>query len=42
MVKENVASVIESGADTIVAGSAVFGGGDYAANITALRDAGVN
>ena len=39
---ENVASVIESGADTIVAGSAVFGGGDYAANITALRDAGVN
>ena len=29
----------EAGADVLVAGSAVFGGGDYAAAINALKDA---
>jgi len=33
----NCAAVIEAGADTIVAGSAVFGNNDYASTIRALR-----
>lgn len=36
---DNVASVIEAGADIVVAGSAVFKGDDYAATIGALRAA---
>ena len=35
----NVASVIEAGANVIVAGSAVFNGDDYRASIEALRNA---
>jgi ribulose-phosphate 3-epimerase len=36
---DNIAKVLEAGADTIVAGSAVFSGGaaNYAKNIAALR-----
>jgi ribulose-phosphate 3-epimerase len=34
---ENIAAVARAGADTFVAGSAIFGGGDYAATIRALR-----
>ena len=34
---KNIARVVEAGADTLVAGSAVFSGGDYAASIAALR-----
>ena len=33
----NAGAVVEAGADILVAGSAVFGGGDYAAAIEALR-----
>ena len=33
----NAGAVVEAGADILVAGSAVFGGGDYAAAIDALR-----
>lgn len=36
---DNVAQVIAAGADTVVAGSAVFGQGDYAQAIGALRAA---
>ena len=36
---ENVASVIEAGADVIVAGSAIFKGDDYHKTIGALREA---
>ena len=36
---ENVASVIEAGADVIVAGSAIFKGNDYHETIGALREA---
>jgi len=36
---ENVASVIEAGADVIVAGSAIFKGNNYHATIGALREA---
>jgi ribulose-phosphate 3-epimerase len=36
---DNAGSVVEAGADVLVAGSAVFGGGDYAAAINALKDA---
>jgi ribulose-phosphate 3-epimerase len=36
---DNVASVIEAGADAVVAGSAVFQGDDYKATIGALRSA---
>jgi len=32
--------VIDAGADTLVAGSAVFGAGDYARAIGVLRNAG--
>ena len=35
----NVGAIAGAGADTFVAGSAVFGSGDYAATITALRAA---
>lgn len=34
---ENIREVAEAGADTFVAGSAIFGGGDYAATILAMR-----
>lgn len=35
--KSNAQAVIAAGADVLVAGSAVFNGGDYAGNIKALR-----
>jgi ribulose-phosphate 3-epimerase len=34
---DNLAQVVEAGADTLVAGSAVFGSADYAATIRAMR-----
>jgi len=34
----NVRRIVDAGADTLVAGSAVFGGGDYRRAIAALRD----
>ncbi|MBX3623094.1 MAG: ribulose-phosphate 3-epimerase [Rhizobacter sp.] len=34
---KNIARVVAAGADTVVAGSAVFSGGEYAAAIAALR-----
>ena len=34
----NIRRVVAAGADTVVAGSAVFGGGDYRRSIAALRD----
>jgi ribulose-phosphate 3-epimerase len=34
---DSVASVVEAGANAIVAGSAIFKGGDYAKNIAAIR-----
>jgi len=34
---DNIARVVAAGADTVVAGSAVFSGGDYAASIHRLR-----
>ena len=36
---DNIASVAAAGADTFVAGSAIFGAHDYAATITAMRQA---
>jgi ribulose-phosphate 3-epimerase len=36
---ENAARVIEAGANALVAGSAVFKGGNYKANIAAIRNA---
>jgi len=36
---ENAARVIQAGANAIVAGSAVFKGGNYKANISAIRNA---
>ncbi|MGO1766927.1 MAG: ribulose-phosphate 3-epimerase, partial [Advenella sp.] len=41
---DNIASIYEAGADTFVAGSAIFGQQDYAAVITDMRKqiAGVN
>ena len=36
---DNIASVARAGADTFVAGSAIFGSRDYAATIAAMRDA---
>src|SRR5438477_3890382 len=36
---ENIASIAKAGADTFVAGSAIFGGGDYKKIIAALRAA---
>ncbi|MGH8206335.1 MAG: ribulose-phosphate 3-epimerase [Steroidobacteraceae bacterium] len=34
---DNVAQIVQAGADTLVAGSAIFGSGDYAATIRAMR-----
>jgi ribulose-phosphate 3-epimerase len=34
---DNIARVVEAGADTLVAGSAIFGSADYAATIRAMR-----
>jgi ribulose-phosphate 3-epimerase len=34
---ENIADIARAGADTFVAGSAIFGSGDYAATIKAMR-----
>ncbi len=34
---DNIGSIARAGADTFVAGSAIFGAGDYAATITAMR-----
>ncbi len=34
---DNAANVVEAGADVLVAGSAIFSGDDYAANIAAIR-----
>ena len=34
---DNIAEIAEAGADTLVAGSAIFGAGDYAATIAAMR-----
>ncbi len=34
---DNIAELAEAGADTFVAGSAVFGSGDYAATVAAMR-----
>lgn len=34
---DNIAAVAEAGADTFVAGSAIFGAGDYGATITKMR-----
>ena len=36
---DNIASVAAAGADTFVAGSAIFGSADYRATITAMRNA---
>ncbi len=33
----NIAQIVEAGADTIVAGSAIFGSSDYAATIRSMR-----
>ncbi len=35
---DNIAEVARAGADTFVAGSAIFGSGDYAATIRSMRD----
>ena len=35
---DNIGAVAKAGADTFVAGSAIFGSGDYAATIRAMRD----
>jgi ribulose-phosphate 3-epimerase len=37
---DNAAKVVQAGANVLVAGSAVFKGGDYKANIEAIRQAG--
>jgi len=36
---DNIESIAAAGADTFVAGSAIFGGGDYRAKIAAMRAA---
>jgi ribulose-phosphate 3-epimerase len=36
---DNIAAIARAGADTFVAGSAIFGARDYAATIAAMRDA---
>jgi ribulose-phosphate 3-epimerase len=36
---DNIAEIARAGADTFVAGSAIFGAGDYKATITAMRTA---
>ena len=38
--KDNAARVAAAGANVLVAGSAVFKGGDYKGNIAAIRNAG--
>ena len=35
---DNIRKIAEAGADTFVAGSAIFGAGDYAKTISAMRD----
>jgi ribulose-phosphate 3-epimerase len=35
--KDNCSQVIEAGANVLVAGSSIFNGGDYAANMEKLR-----
>src|ERR1700677_95461 len=35
---DNAAEIVRAGADTLVAGSAIFGSGDYASTIRSLRD----
>jgi ribulose-phosphate 3-epimerase len=35
----NIAEIVKAGADVLVAGSAVFSGGDYARNLAQLRSA---
>ena len=37
---DNAAKVVQAGANVLVAGSAVFKGGNYKANIAAIRNAG--
>jgi ribulose-phosphate 3-epimerase len=37
--QDNIAAIARAGADTFVAGSAIFGAKDYAAAIRALRGA---
>ena len=37
---ENAAKVVQAGANVLVAGSAVFKGGNYKGNIAAIRQAG--
>jgi ribulose-phosphate 3-epimerase len=37
---DNAAKVVQAGANVLVAGSAVFKGGNYKANIAAIRQAG--
>jgi ribulose-phosphate 3-epimerase len=36
----NAADIVRAGANVLVAGSAVFKGGNYKANISAIRNAG--
>jgi ribulose-phosphate 3-epimerase len=36
---DNIGAIAAAGADTFVAGSAIFGAGDYAAEIAAMREA---
>ena len=36
---DNIAAIAKAGADTFVAGSAIFGSPDYAATIAAMRAA---
>ena len=36
---DNIAAIARAGADTFVAGSAIFGDADYAATIAAMRAA---
>jgi ribulose-phosphate 3-epimerase len=35
---DNIAAIARAGADTFVAGSAIFGSGDYAATIGRMRE----
>jgi ribulose-phosphate 3-epimerase len=39
---ENAALAIAAGSDAIVAGSAIFGSGDYAAAIAGIRNSAAN
>ena len=38
MKTDNIREIAEAGADTFVAGSAIFGKGDYRATIAAMRE----